>query len=454
MHTNDFFRALTAGLVVALSGCATESNTSEPRTPAPAESAPAEPSPVGEQTMVQPEELEQGFIIVVEDTTKTANSSDPVTIGTNHGDWNPGHPDWVMTPRSDGRWQIIVDKPDAPGRMQFKFARGEWESVELDHNGAQIENRILEPVDVSELDEGQKPILEFVVRNWADKIPGATRAAGIEDPETPLEVEGDAYRLQVVSGAGGATNMVRDAVVWVPPGYHLPANADRRYPVLYLMDGQNVFVEQPGVPGEWHADEAATELIESGDIEPVIIVGVPHSGGERANEYLHESVLEGVDADSDRFVSWLAYEVVPRVDRAFRTEADASSRAIGGASFGAVVALHASMSRPDVWSQAIVESPAVLAGDAALLKDFESSDVWPSRVFIGMGGQETGSTPADAERNGAYISAAERLYAAAAQAGISDDDRMMLIEAEAVHNEHAWASRLPKALRFLYPVAN
>ena len=445
MKLNAGFSAILATTIV-LAGCASDQQRTESSGPQTTGSSSAE--------LVQPETLEQGFIIVVEDVNKVANASDPITIGTNHGDWNPGHSDWVMTPRSDGRWQILVDKPDSPGRMQFKFARGDWETVELDHNGAQIENRILDPIDASVLGDGERPILEFVVRNWADQMPGATRAAGVEDPETPLEVEGNAYRLQVVSGAGAATNRVRDAIVWVPPGYHLPENQSRRYPVLYLMDGQNVFAEQPGVPGEWHADETATRMIRDGEISPMIIVGVPHSGPERANEYLPDSVLEGVDADADRFVGWLAHEVVPRVDRAFRTRPDAEGRTIGGASFGGVVSLHAAMSRPGVWSRAIVESPAVLAGDGALLQRFESSDRWPSRVFIGMGGQETGTSPADAERNGAYVSAAERLFAAAANAGLSDDDRMMLIDAEAVHNEQAWASRLPHALRFMFPVAN
>src|SRR5690606_29958579 len=96
----------------------------------------------------------------------------------------------------------------------------------------------------------------------------------------PIEATGAVKRLEVQNG------VMRDALVWLPPGYDDPANADRRYPVLYLQDGQNVF-DKPAdglTPAEWGADETATRLIASGEIEPIIIVAIPNAGAGRVAE--------------------------------------------------------------------------------------------------------------------------------------------------------------------------
>src|SRR5437764_5394108 len=76
----------------------------------------------------------------------------------------------------------------------------------------------------------------------------------------------------------------RDILVYLPPGYcRLPW---RRYPVLYLHDGQNVFDAATSFAGvEWDVDETAERLIRSKAIEPLIIVAVANIGENRIHEY-------------------------------------------------------------------------------------------------------------------------------------------------------------------------
>ncbi|PYJ24147.1 MAG: esterase, partial [Verrucomicrobia bacterium] len=65
----------------------------------------------------------------------------------------------------------------------------------------------------------------------------------------------------------------RDVLVFLPPGYrHF---SSRRYPVLYLHDGQNIFDAATSFAGvEWGVDETAQRLIHRKLIEPLIIVAV------------------------------------------------------------------------------------------------------------------------------------------------------------------------------------
>src|SRR5919199_4094520 len=75
----------------------------------------------------------------------------------------------------------------------------------------------------------------------------------------------------------------RNIIVYIPPGY----NADplRRYPVLYMHDGQNLFDIATSVGREWGVDETAQRLVEARAIEPVLIVGVYNTGESRIDEY-------------------------------------------------------------------------------------------------------------------------------------------------------------------------
>lgn len=395
--------------------------------------------------LVQPETLPQGFIIVVDDPGRLAAENQPIYIGTNHGNWHPGNPEFLMSPRSDGKWQLIVSKPEDPGRMQFKFTRGSWETVEVDTEGEQIENRVLPKVNPAAYADGVKPIFEFSVPKWADQNPGATQQRGVEDTSTPLEVTGTAKRLQLVGGAGRANSLVRDAIVWLPPGYE---SSDASYPVLYLMDGQHVFMPQPGAPGEWHADETATEFIESGAVNPFIIVAIPHSGFSRADEYLPAELIDGIQPSADEFIDWIELSVMPRVERAFRVKSGPANTSVGGASFGGVFALHAAGSRPDLFGSAIVESPSVLSRSGYMMQAFAAGDFdWPDTVFLGMGTNEAGTADEATDLNTRYVAAARRLTELAQ----ADGSRVMLVLGEGhVHNENAWAERFPAAIEHLF----
>src|SRR6202040_3803230 len=85
----------------------------------------------------------------------------------------------------------------------------------------------------------------------------------------------------------------RDVLVYLPPGYR--RFSGRRYPVLYLHDGQNVFDAATSFAGvEWGADETALRLTAAKLIEPIIIVAVANTGEDRIHEYAPTAA--GLDA--------------------------------------------------------------------------------------------------------------------------------------------------------------
>lgn len=401
--------------------------------------------------LVAPESLEQGFILLVTDKSGLAGASSPIYLASNHVGWNPGDNSMRLEARSDGRWQIVLDKPASSGPLEFKFTRGTWDSCEVASNLDDIANRQLPQVNVAQLGPGERPVIELTIEHFADERPEALARKGV-DPYRRIDATGEVRRLQVSGGGGGAADMTRDVLVWLPPGCHDPANADRRYPVLYLQDGQNIFEQLPGVPGEWHADETATELIGDERIEPIIIVGIPHAGRFRTTEYLPEPAFGIEQPGGDEYVEFLVTEVMPRVERSFPVSTDRKQTAIGGSSLGAVISLHAMRLHPDRFGMLLLESTAIIRDldQSPLWEDLAHTGQWPAKVYIGVGTREAGTGADAAELNAMYVRASERLDELFARAGVDSDHRMLVETEGAVHNEDAWASRLPTALEFLF----
>ncbi len=399
--------------------------------------------------LVQPESLAQGFIIVVEDKSKVASTESPIYLASSHNGWNPGDQNRKLTRRSDMRWQIILPKPELDSKMAFKFTRGSWDLVEINAKLEDIDNRLLPQIDASRLGPDEKPVIELVVEAWKDQAPGEPAKLAL-NPYRPIKVSaGTLKRVEVVGGGGFVK--ARDLLVWLPPGYDDAANASRSYPVLYMNDGQNIFEKLPGLPAEWGADETAARLIAENKIEPVIIVGIPHTGAGRMSEYTPVAVFDGVTPRGAEYVDFLVTQVKPRVDALFRTAPGPENTAIGGASLGGMISLEAATRHPEVFGKVLAESTPLIQKNKFAFNHFAAAKNWPKKVYFGMGGKEGGTDPKDQANNALYSSSAQAFEEMLKGRGFSADTLKVVVDPDAVHNEEAWARRFPDALMFLFP---
>ena len=396
---------------------------------------------------VRPESLPQGFVVIVEDLSKSASAGRPIYFASGANSWNPGDPDYVLSPRSDGRWQRVFKGHELGENVEFKFTLGSWKFVETDAEGQDIPNRHFPPVPASYLHTDEKPVIELTIPKFRE----GNDEYVIAPEYRPIEATGTVKRLQVAGGAGAAAGSMRDLLVWLPPGYQ--DHPDKAYPVLYMMDGQNLFQKPASAPGEWHLDETARAMITGGLIEPFIAVGIPNAGAARTEEYcptMPDGVtLFGKTPAGDDFVAWLAREVMPRVERAFRTRTGPEHTAIGGSSAGGLIALYAGLRRPDLFGSVLAESPALELDmiKLSMTDRIESAQALPAKIYLGMGGAENlpGSGFYD-KASQRHVHAAEHLRDAIGERA----DVMLCIVDRHEHNEKAWAERLPAALMFLY----
>ncbi len=305
-------------------------------------------------------------------------------------------------------------------------------------------------MDQSKLKANERPVIEIEIPKF--RIPVAlseqVREQGIY---RALNVTGTIARVEVRGGSGGAEASTRDLIVWLPEGYHDEANAGRQYPVIYMFDGQNLFDQMPGVPGEWGVDETLTRLIGEGRVEPLIVVGIPHSGQYRTQEYMPQGSYKGIEGDGAACMEWVVSEVVPKVNRAFRVQQGRENTAIGGASLGGCMALYGSTVYSNIFGMAIIESLPMIGQEPTLLH-IQSSEHFPLKYVVGMGASEVGTDSSDIERNKQYVQWAKMISIAIAKdGGHQSDDHMLIIGKDHVHNETAWAARFGEAIEFLFP---
>ena len=234
----------------------------------------------------------------------------------------------------------------------------------------------------------------------------------------------------------------RELIVYTPPGY--ADQAARRFPVLYLHDGQNLFDGATSfIPGQdWHVGQTADECINAGEVEPLIIVGM-YSTKARVREYTPTHVPKLGGGRADRYAKFLIEEVKPLVEREYRILSGAQHTGIGGSSLGGLVSLYVGLKHCTIFGKIAALSPSVWWNHLVIHRFVESVHVEPRpRTWLDIGTREGPRIVQDVERfRDVLLRKGWRL---------GHDLHYERIEG-AQHNEAAWAQRVRPFLRFLYP---
>ena len=251
----------------------------------------------------------------------------------------------------------------------------------------------------------------------------------------------------------------RHILVYLPPSL-AAGETGRRYPVLYMHDGQNLFDEGTSGSGEWQVDEAMERL--AGEGLEAIVVGIPNAEAAdppqpngRAVEYSPHPHENRGGGGADAYLAFIAGTVKPLIDATFPAMRDLGSTGIAGSSLGGLISLYALVARPDVFGFAGIVSPALWFAGGRLMSEHAPS-LWPGenlRVYLDVGGRE-GDHETDparrAEMNRRYVKDARSLRRLLVGNGFREGDDLLYVEdAEARHHESAWAARVPGMLRFL-----
>ena len=248
----------------------------------------------------------------------------------------------------------------------------------------------------------------------------------------------------------GSTHLAapRNVLVYLPPGYG--ENPAKRYPVLYMHDGQNLIDPEDAFGGVvWGVDATANKLILAGEIEPLIIVGIYNAGERRIDEYTPVSSqigrMRGRGGKADQYGRMIIEELKPFIDAKYLTKPEREFTGLGGSSLGGLVSLYLGFKRPDVFSRLAVLSPAVWWANNQIIREAAKiGERLPLRIWLDIGKRE-GSRIKHQVR-----ALKEILLANGWRNGL---DFAYYEIPEARHEEAAWAARFGEVLKFLYPNA-
>lgn len=242
----------------------------------------------------------------------------------------------------------------------------------------------------------------------------------------------------------------REVQVWLPPGYE--NDTSRRYPVLYLHDGQVMF-DAAFAGAEWQVDETAQQLVTAGTVTPFIVVAVANTR-DRMDEYTPTASLlpaertglreaRRMGGGAAKYADYLIRELKPMIDRRYRTLPEAASTATGGSSLAGLLSLWLALHHHEVFGAALVVSPSVWWDDQFVLRDAASVPLPASarpRLWLDIGTAE-GAEALPVMRN---------LRDTLTRRGWGADTLRYLEAPGATHDEASWALRVEGMLRFLY----
>jgi enterochelin esterase-like enzyme len=275
-------------------------------------------------------------------------------------------------------------------------------------------------------------------------------------------VVGDLQIVRFQSKMYGESFNVR---VWLPPGYRDKDNAKRKYPTLYLLDGQTAFDECTAFHGEHElqVDEAITKLIDEHTIPPMIVVGIDSTHHRDYQYSPYPSPVADPDAPEPigkRLPRFFAAEVIPFVSARYRVTDEAAHTGIGGVSLGGAAALYLALNRPDLFGLALLQSPSLLLGNGQFLRDTSSLVRGPDRVAIGVGTTEMDFPKIEewlaprrltkAEAESGIVAMTQALASNLKGAYINHPKVLLVVEPNANHSSVFWARRMPEAIKFLF----
>lgn len=341
----------------------------------------------------------------------------PIYITGNFCKWLPDLPAYQLTATKPGHYEFEFPADfDFPLPLEYKFTRGGWDQVELDRWGQPFGNRIISQYEGT--------IHDFVTRWQKDSTKNS-------DLTPIIEVLSETFEIPQL-------NRKRRVHVLLPHDYY--EQPDRRYPVLYMTDAQNLFGE--GSPyGNWQIDKSLAALAGE-DKANVIIVAIDHGDEDRLQEFSpYDNPRLGKGLGS-LFLRFLTDTLKPHIDKTYRTKKDRLNTGMGGSSVGGLLTIYAALMFPHVFGRLMIFSPSLWISQKIYFDAIHFFEPFETRIYIYAGGKEGANMVPNTHK------LEETLHNQGF--GYSRVKIKTSIDPDGEHHEKRWSKEFPLALTWLF----
>ncbi len=350
--------------------------------------------------------------VIVTSIPANTPPGDNIYIAGNFNNWNPGSQDFILNIGAYGKPQIVLS---GTGNIQFKFTRGSWETVEGNENGGYLPNRTFT--------FGTSDTLMLTILSWEDLGGTGTTAA-----PNVVVMDNDFFIPQL--------NRTRRIWLYLPPDYE---TSTKRYPVLYMHDGQNLFDLYTSFAGEWEVDETLNSLFNNGKEVP-IVVGIDNGGSHRIAEYTPWPNQQYGGGDGDLYAQFMVETLKPYIDDHYRTKPEREFTGVMGSSLGGLISHYLGLKYQEVFSKAGVFSPSFWFSDSSYIFAYETGKQHPVRYYM-MGGTA---------ESGGLVNQMNLMMDTLMAAGFAASVLNLKVVPGGQHNEYLWRTQFSQAYQWLF----
>ena len=343
-----------------------------------------------------------------------------IYLAGSFNNWNPGSAAHVLTWRPDSTRMLTL--PPGSGTLSFKLTRGSWASVEGNASGAFRPNRTYS--------YGNGDTVRLKVLSWEDLHSGSGGGGGTGGTANA--------QVQILTDTFYMPTLGRYRRIWLylPPDYQTALN--KRYPVLYMHDGQNLFNTATSFAGEWEVDECLSRLFAGGDYG-AIVVGIDNGGSQRINEYSPWVHPQYGGGQGDAYAQFIVQYLKPYIDAHYRSDSTRNGTWIWGSSMGGFLSQYAAVRYQEVFSRAGVFSPSLWFDNRIMQQPSLEGYRWPVRFYVMAGALESSS----------MVAQVQQLKDALVQAGFPAGLVQTVIRSDGQHAEWFWRREFEHAYRWL-----
>ncbi len=239
---------------------------------------------------------------------------------------------------------------------------------------------------------------------------------------------------------------------------HLPNNyfndIDKKYPVLYMHDGQNLSEKTNTFNNQsWEVNETIDYLTETNIIKEVIVIGIDNEGSVRYDEYSpfkyegnFNPQLNGRGGDGILYGKFIVETLKPYIDNHYRTLTERENTAIAGSSMGGFISLYIGSTYPDIFSKIGAFSTASWFSEEKLL-EYLKNNIPSKEQYIYL---DTGTKECEDKEYNYYLYGNKKIYDLLSNLFTPLCKIKFEIAKDAVHNEDAWAKRFPDFIKWIY----
>lgn len=354
--------------------------------------------------------------IVITSLPSDTPSDAKIYFSSGINQWNPKDEAFLLKKNTAGNYEISL--PISTGAIEYKFTLGSWENAEGDANGNAIPNRSITNTDGN-------TVIENTILSW-QKAQKKEQTASVN-----VSILSENFYIPQLK-------TTRRIWVYLPPDYK---TTTKKYPVLYMEDGQNLFDNATSFSGEWKVDESLDKFFTEGKAE-AIIIGIDNGGTTRIDEYSPWKNQKYGGGKGIKYADFLANTLKPYIDQKFRTLPQPKNTGLMGSSMGGLISFYTGLKYPQKFGKLGIFSPSFWFAEKEL-KGFlnRNKKQLIATKFYFLAGKKESET---------MVCNVKDIVKILQNKGVPKENIKTKFDDYGTHSESYWAEEFPAAFLWLF----